>query len=178
MVQRLLLLLLALVSVVSIGCVRRRLTVRSNPPGALVYIDDQEIGTTPVSTSFVYYGTRKIRLVRDGYETLTVLENVRPPWYQLPPLDFVSENLWPSELRDERVVNFQLVPKAVVPRQELLGRAENLRQGSREGYVAPLPTAPPTTPGDQLEQLPPPPPTGDVYNPTLTGPPPPPPPPR
>ena len=26
------------------GCVRRRLTIRSSPPGALVYIDDQEIG--------------------------------------------------------------------------------------------------------------------------------------
>ena len=32
------------------GCVRRRLTVRSNPPGALVYIDDRPIGKTPVST--------------------------------------------------------------------------------------------------------------------------------
>src|SRR5687768_13584388 len=34
------------------GCVRRRMTVRSNPPGAKVYVDDIEIGTTPVSTNF------------------------------------------------------------------------------------------------------------------------------
>jgi len=28
------------------GCVTRRMTIRSNPPGALVYVDDYEIGTT------------------------------------------------------------------------------------------------------------------------------------
>ena len=33
------------------GCVRRRMTVRSNPPGAVVFVDDQEIGTTPASTA-------------------------------------------------------------------------------------------------------------------------------
>lgn len=118
---------------------RRRLTVRSNPPGALVYVDDQEIGTTPVSTSFVYYGTRKIRLVRDGYETVTVLQRIRPPWYQHAPLDFFSENLVPWDFRDERVLDFELVPQRVVPTEELLGRAENLRQSTRSGYVAPLP---------------------------------------
>jgi hypothetical protein len=32
------------------GCVQRRMTIRSNPPGALVYVDDYQIGTTPVST--------------------------------------------------------------------------------------------------------------------------------
>jgi hypothetical protein len=58
------------------GCVQRRITIRSNPPGALVYVDDYPIGTTPVSTSFVYYGTRKVRLVLSGYETLTVLQPI------------------------------------------------------------------------------------------------------
>ena len=29
------------------GCVERRMTIRSNPPGALVYVDDYEIGITP-----------------------------------------------------------------------------------------------------------------------------------
>lgn len=157
----------------SSGCVRRRLTVRSNPPGALVYIDDQEIGTTPVSTSFVYYGTRKIRLVLDGYETLTVMQRMRGPWYQWPPLDFVSENVWPQELRDERVLDFQLVPQKIVPTRQLMARATNLRDGSRQGYVAPLPTVPA---GDSVRPSAPGRPPGDVYNPSLTFPPPPPPP--
>ena len=36
------------------AAVRRRITIKTSPPGALVYIDDQEIGVTPVSTSFTY----------------------------------------------------------------------------------------------------------------------------
>jgi hypothetical protein len=109
------------------GCVRRRLTVRSNPPGALVYIDDQEIGTTPVSTPFTYYGTRKFRLVKDGYETITAHQRFPAPWYQIPPLDFFSENALPREVRDDRVVDFHLEPQRVVPAQELLTRADELR---------------------------------------------------
>ena len=72
------------------GCVQRRMTVRSNPPGALVYVDDYQVGTTPVSTDFIYYGTRKVRLVKDGYETLTVRQPFPLPWYQVFPLDFVK----------------------------------------------------------------------------------------
>src|SRR5262245_47149374 len=85
---------LALLSVVtSTGCVQRRMTVRSNPPGAMVYIDDYPIGTTPCSTDFTYYGTRKIRLVKDGYETLTIHQPVKTPWYQWFGVDFFSENV-------------------------------------------------------------------------------------
>jgi hypothetical protein len=114
------------------GCVRRRLTVRTNPPGALVYIDDQEIGTTPVSTPFTYYGTRKFRVVKDGYETVTAYQRFPAPWYQVPPLDFVSENLLPHPMRDERVVDFQLEPQRVVPMRELLTRADELRGSVRQ----------------------------------------------
>jgi len=139
-------------SLCATGCVRRQLTVRSNPPGALVYIDDREIGTTPVSTEFIYYGTRKVQLVKDGYETVTVRQNFHPPWYQYPPLDFVTENLLPRELRDERVLDFQLEPQRVVPTEELLGRAENLRRSVQQGYVAPPPAAPRNRAGTPLPE--------------------------
>ena len=66
------------------GCVERQMTIRSDPPGALVYVDGYEIGITPVITPFTYYGQRKIRLVKDGYETLTVIQPVPPPWYEFP----------------------------------------------------------------------------------------------
>jgi hypothetical protein len=126
------------------GCVRRRMTVRSNPPGAVVFVDDQEIGTTPASTSFTYYGTRKVQLVKDGFETLTVKQTFYPPWYEITPLDFVSENLWPHETRDEQYLDFQLQPQQIVPSEKLVERAESLRGGSRQGYAVPLPNATPT----------------------------------
>jgi hypothetical protein len=119
------------------GCVRRRLTVRSNPPGALVFIDNQEIGFTPVSTPYTYYGTREIKLVKDGFETLTVKQNFKAPWYEVTPVDFVSENFWPGETRDERMLDFQLVPQQIVPTERLLERAQGLRSNVQQGTLAP-----------------------------------------
>ncbi|MFM7207540.1 MAG: PEGA domain-containing protein [Planctomycetaceae bacterium] len=109
------------------GCVQRRMTIRSNPPGALVYVDDYQLGATPVSHDFVYYGTRKIRLVKDGYETLTVRQPFPIPWYEYFPLDFVSENLIPWEIRDERVVDLAMQPASAAPPELVVARAEQVR---------------------------------------------------
>jgi hypothetical protein len=125
------------------GCVQRRMTIRSNPPGALVYVDDYQLGQTPVSTDFIYYGTRKIRLVKDGYETLTVRQPFPLPWYQVFPLDFVTENLWPFEIRDERVVDLAMVPAAATPAEEVAARAEQARLAAGSlPAPAPLPPRP------------------------------------
>jgi hypothetical protein len=120
-------LLAAAALVPSWGCVQRRMTIRSSPPGALVYVDDYQIGTTPVSTDFIYYGTRKIRLVKDGYETLTVRQPFPIPWYEIFPLDFVTENLWPWEIRDERVVDLAMSNTASIPPESVVARAEQAR---------------------------------------------------
>jgi hypothetical protein len=129
-------LLVALVLPAS-GCVRRRLNVRSNPPGALVYVDNQQIGTTPCSVDFTYYGTREIRLIKPGYETLTVNQPIPTPWYQYPPLDFVSENLVATKIRDNRTVTYDLAPQVIVPTQQLVDRANQLRQETQQSAVVP-----------------------------------------
>jgi len=137
----------------SSGCVRRRLTVRTNPPGAQVFIDDQEIGTTPCSAAFVYYGTRKITLMKDGYRTETIFQKIQPPWYELPGLDFLVENVYPLEHRDERIVDVQLVPQELLPQQKLIGRAQSLRDNARAGLVTPVAaqaTDPPIPPTEQI----------------------------
>jgi hypothetical protein len=124
------------------AAVRRRLTIRSNPSGALVFIDDQEIGVTPVSTSFIYYGTRKIQLIKDGYETVTVLRTFKPPWYQWAGIDFITENLVRSEFRDERLIEFKLTPLRIKTNKELVERGIQLRQRVRQGIVTTVPMQP------------------------------------
>jgi hypothetical protein len=113
------------------GCVQRRMMIRSNPPGAQVYIDDypEPVGVTPCAANFTYYGTRKIRLVKDGCETLTVMQSVPAPWYEYTPFDFIAENFVPGEIRDQRVLDYQLRPQVVVPSEQLIARAEELRRG-------------------------------------------------
>lgn len=119
------------------GCVRRRLTVRTNPPGAMVYVDNQAIGRSPISTDFTYYGTREIRMVKAGYETLTVNQPIPTPWYQVPGVDFFSENLLPFRVRDNRVVNFNMTPQPMIPPDELIGRGEQLRAAANAPIVTP-----------------------------------------
>lgn len=142
------------------------MTIRTNPPGALVYVDNYEIGTTPCTASFTYYGTRQIRIVKDGYETQTFLQPVPAPWYQWFPIDFFAENVVPWEIRDNRVIDRQLTPQMVVPTEELLARAQQLRSTSQTTAAmspssagAPVPLgAPPVgapSPGVPYEAVPP-----------------------
>ncbi|TVP99882.1 MAG: PEGA domain-containing protein [Planctomycetaceae bacterium] len=128
-------LLTLVVILTSGGCVRRRLTVRTNPPGAVVSVDNQLIGTSPAATSFTYYGTREIRVEKDGFRTEAVKNKIRMPWYQLPVLDFITETLWPWEIRDERIVDIELVPQTLEPSENVLQRADQLRNQSRAGVV-------------------------------------------
>ena len=141
-------LLVVVLALPAVGCVRRRLNVRTNPPGALVYVDNQQIGTTPCSVDFTYYGTREIRLVRPGYETLTVNQPIPTPWYEYIPLDFVSENLVPTKIRDNRTVTYDLAPQVIVPPQQLVDRGNQLRQDALQYPVSPagatLPIGTPT----------------------------------
>ena len=116
------------------GCVSRRLTVRSDPPGALVEIDGDAVGFTPVSVDFDYYATREIRLSKAGYETLTVEQPIRAPWYQVPPLDFISDNfLIGKHVTDRHEVAYTLQPQRLEPGSSLLDRAQQVRSRSRGG---------------------------------------------
>ncbi len=132
-----------IVIVLNSGCIRRRMTIRTSPPGALVSVDNQVIGTTPAASSFTYYGARDIRVEKEGFQTQTVRHRLDPPWYQYPPLDFITETLWPREIRDERVVDIQLTPEPAEPAADIVARADQLRNQSRQGIIpAPASTGP------------------------------------
>lgn len=109
------------------------MTIRSDPPGAQILLDGDEIGYTPAATDFDHYGTREITLRKDGHETLTVLQAVRPPWYQWTPLDFISDNLLPFRLTNRHDFTYRLQPSVIVPTGELLDRADALRSEAQVG---------------------------------------------
>lgn len=121
------------------------MTIRSYPAGAQVFVDDREIGTTPCSTSYVYYGKRNVMLVKDGYKTERLVHQFTVPWYEYVPLDFINENLNPYEIRDERTINVTLTPEENVPSEQLLERANSLRGGAQAGLITPLPDVKPGT---------------------------------
>lgn len=114
----------------NVGCAanfHRRMTLRSDPPGALVLLEGEEVGYTPVSIDFDYYGTREITLVKDGFETLPVMLKVRSPWYQKVPIDVISDNFLPVKVTDRQEYTFTLNRAEIVADEQLLQRAKGLR---------------------------------------------------
>ena len=127
--------LLASVVLVS-GCVERRYTIRTDPPGAIVIVNGEEIGPAPASKSFTFYGDRQISLILDGYQTQTVIQPINAPWWDNYFTEFFTENIVPVSMRDEREFKYQMVPAQSPPMAELRDRAENLR---KEAQVLPKP---------------------------------------
>ena len=120
-------LLIALLFVFA-GCVERTITVRSQPPGALVTVNEVEKGRTPVTFDFTWYGTYRVLLESPEYETLETHRRVWAPIYQWPVLDFVSEVLLPFTFHNHHDWHFTLSPRQPVDPDALLDRAKDLRQ--------------------------------------------------
>lgn len=112
------------------GCVRRTITITTEPPNARVFLNDQEVGRSPMTTDFLWYGDYEVALRREGYETLQANWEISPPWYQIVPIDFFAEVLWPGELHDHHERHFDLKPAEAPDPQALLERAENLRDAA------------------------------------------------
>ena len=121
------------------GCVgvRRELTIESDPPGALVYLNGDEVGRTPVTREFTYYGTADIRLRKDGYETLEARPRVWAPLWQIPPIDLFAEAF---ALTDRHKVFYTLIPEPAgeLDKAALIERAGELSTKLESGEVRQL----------------------------------------
>jgi hypothetical protein len=107
------------------GCLERTVKITSEPPGAVVWMNNVEVGRTPVETGFTFYGKYDVRLRREGYEPLSAVRDVRAPLYEYPPLDLLAEAA-PLPIRTERSWHFELEPTIVVEGQaeaDLIARA-------------------------------------------------------
>jgi hypothetical protein len=136
-----------LVAGAATGCVERRFIVETDQPGAVVLVNGQQLGgQTPVDGGFVYYGTYHFTLIKDGFQTQQVAQDIEPPWFQYPGIDFVSENLWPFMIRDTRRFYYQMSPLQTPNIDETGGRATQLRNRARTLGPTEPPPPPPATP--------------------------------
>jgi hypothetical protein len=127
MTQRHLLTRLALCLVASLhltGCVERKLTINTKPQGALVTLNDEEIGVSPTTVSFQWYGDYNIRINKEGYETLSTHRLLKGPWYDHFPFDFFAQIVNPDRIVDSYEWTFELAPKRQISRQELIRNAQ------------------------------------------------------
>ena len=63
----------------TLGCVERVITVTSRPAGAIVWLNDQEVGATPVTVPFTWYGTYDVVLRMNGYEPIHAPKKAATP---------------------------------------------------------------------------------------------------
>jgi hypothetical protein len=81
------------------GCISRTLEIRSEPPGARVYFDGQELARTPVSHPFKEYGHHRLLIAKEGHEPVSEIVHIAAPWWCWFPIDLFVE-LWPFEVVD------------------------------------------------------------------------------
>ena len=111
------------------GRVARTITVESQPQGAIVWLNDNEVGRTPVSVPFTWYGVYRIRLEKEGYETLTVYQRVAAPWYQWVGIDLAFETVIPGTRHDDHHLGPYVLKMAKpADTDRLIERAEVFRE--------------------------------------------------
>lgn len=110
------------------GCVERRLKLESDPPGALVFLNGEEVARTPAVVPLEWYGKYDVAVRKEGYETLKDERwVVAPPWLWAP-LDLVAEAL-PVRVMHSPTMRFTLRP-AEDAQAGLLERAQELREAT------------------------------------------------
>jgi hypothetical protein len=117
-----------LVLIVLAGCVERELTINTQPQGALVELNDEEIGQSPVTVNFNWYGDYCVRISKDSYETLNTHRLLKGPWYDYFPFDFFAQIINPNRIVDSYAWTFELSPKQQISREELIENAQELKQ--------------------------------------------------
>ncbi len=125
--------LIFLIFVAAQGCVERELFIKSDPPGAMVFVDGMAREVTPVSVPFDFYGERNIELRLPNHRVHRERVDVNPPWYMIFPLDFFSEVLMPFTCVDSHVIEIKLeeIPgDAFEDQEEILKRARAMRESS------------------------------------------------
>jgi len=115
------------------GCVKKTLTIDSEPQGALVVINELEVGRTPVTVPFTWYGNYEIILSKPGYETQKISQKVTAPPHQWLGVDLVTECLMPFEFTDEQKFSYTLKQREPVDREALIERGEAVQQRALRG---------------------------------------------
>jgi hypothetical protein len=114
------------------GCVERKLTINTEPPGALVTLNDEEIGPAPVTVSFNWYGDYNVRISKAGYETLNTHRELKSPLHDYFPFDLFAQ-ISPGRTVDSYEWTFKLNLPQPQDRELLIENAKILEQQLNPG---------------------------------------------
>lgn len=118
------------------GCLERKIHVTSEPPGATVFMNDVEIGRTPVTTGFSYHGVYDVRLRKEGSEPLSTHQRALEPIWEIPPFDLAAIAL-PITFTKQHTWHYDLAPSPPADPAGLIARARDLRAQVPSGQATP-----------------------------------------
>lgn len=113
------------------GCVERELTVKTIPDGAIVELNDEQVGLSPVTVPFNWYGTYRVRMEKEGYETLVVNQKLDRPTNDYFPLDLFRD-IFGKDVTDSYEWTFELKPYELPDRDQLIKDAVDTKQQTAE----------------------------------------------
>jgi hypothetical protein len=130
-------LLVTIACLLSVGCIQRTISITSEPSGALVYLNDEEVGRTPVVVPFTFYGVYDVRMEADGYHPLWTQQKAKAPWWETPGVDLIAEAVprGKAELHWHFTMNEQ-PPAEEVDVDLLLDHAKQLRAATTQAVEA------------------------------------------
>jgi len=108
------------------GCIRRTISITSEPSGALVYLNDEEVGRTPTEVPFTFYGLYDVRLKKSGYATLHTTREAEAPFADTIGVDLFTEML-PGTVRVNLDWHFELAEAQPPNERNLVSRGRQLR---------------------------------------------------
>lgn len=128
------LLLIGLLSLLPLlsGCIERKMTIKSKPDDALLYLNGEQQGRTPQTIKFHYYGSWKVRLEKEGHQIHQDTIEVSRPAYEYFPLNIFTELLIPHTFKVHKEFSFELTPTEEVSREEVMKRARKLQSRTRK----------------------------------------------
>ncbi len=116
------------------GCIERTVSITTEPEGATVFLNDEEVGQSPVTVPFTWYGDYDVIIRKNGYKTVNTHHKITTPWYELPGVDIVTECLIPFTVHDDRVLDTFVLERARTPTKiELLEAAADMRRRAAIG---------------------------------------------
>jgi hypothetical protein len=111
------------------GCVERKLTIVTTPADAMVWLNDEEIGATPVTTHFNWYGDYRVRIEKSGYTIVNTHHDLKRPLHDVFPFDFFAECLWPGRIVDSYTWEYTLEPYEQPSTEQLIDAAQAAQAG-------------------------------------------------
>lgn len=114
--------LLLAVMICLTGCVEREIKITTNPSDAEVCLNQEQIGPSPVSVHFNWYGVYHVKVSKPGYQTINVQKELKRPAADYFPLDLFADIFTPNKLYTYDWY-FELEKESPANRDELIERA-------------------------------------------------------